>query len=784
MKARSYLKRIQGFLIGFLVLNIAFSGVLLSKSSEVWNLSNANSFFVGREAKLEEIHAFFSKGKHILALTGGPGFGKTQIAKKYAQQFQKEYKLIWLIDVQQDIPSQFEKLALALNFLLSEKEKINLSTLSKEALIDRVKDILRMKNIPYLLIFDNAKTYDQIEKYIPYITDFGGSHILLTSRYANIWIDKVEIGKFERHESIFLIKKTLPKEKDTGIEKLANSLSDYPLGLTLAIGFIKSSPTATIDKYLSMHMKRTLKNSESRPSTILDQYSNDAQAALDISLRSIEEESKEASQVLFFMSLLNSKDVPETYIELWLKHMRSTLTADEAIKYIYDQSLIGVSETMEFDENRKPQNEEEIHYLSVHDLIHQLINEKISVEEKRKLIDTATTVLLEVFSGPTEKFRKKIINEPIHLLHAQKLCKNANEENYTTPKLLQLKVCVFECLMGLRDFETAKTILEEIEKDIKSGLQLEPYYEAVFAISESYYKSWSAFNYQETIRYLNRALFILNSIEEYKEERLRVIANLIQAYSLKGELDTAEQFVSKGKEIFQSSQSEVYNYLFLYAWAILLNDQGKFKEAEETFKKAKQYPSLEKDDPGIVHAILVQNAKALIKQGKLQEAWKVLQECEKKSLEFFQKRKNPALANILLFKSYIFIEEMNLSQAIKNLNSIFEIYKGYGTGGTKNRNQACAHFALGKVYKMKRNFTEALEQYLKSEEIFREVLTNTSIDDVSDLYKELAILGAKMKDEYIIHKYLGEHLKVFGHDHPRTLEILQYLDKKGISVPF
>jgi len=138
------------------------------EAPKIWNLSKENVFFVGREEKLQAMKAFFIKDERdILVLTGGPGFGKTQIAKKYAQQFNKDYTLIWWIDAQQDISNQFKKLAIALNHILPEREKIIPSTLSKEALVDRVKDILRMRDIRYLLIFDNAESYDQIEKYIP-----------------------------------------------------------------------------------------------------------------------------------------------------------------------------------------------------------------------------------------------------------------------------------------------------------------------------------------------------------------------------------------------------------------------------------------------------------------------------------------------------------------------------------------------------------------------------------------------------------------------------------------
>jgi len=75
-------------------------------------------------------------------------------------------------------------------------------------------------------------------------------------------------------------------------------------------------------------------------------------------------------QALFFMSLLNSKDIPEAYIEMWLKKAKSNLTADEAIKHGYDQSLIGVGETIEFNNRGMSKGDGKVHYLSIHDLIH------------------------------------------------------------------------------------------------------------------------------------------------------------------------------------------------------------------------------------------------------------------------------------------------------------------------------------------------------------------------------------------------------------------------------
>jgi hypothetical protein len=41
-----------------------------------------------------------------------------------------------------------------------------------------------------------------------------------------------------------------------------------------------------------------------------------------------------------------------------------------------------------------------------------------------------------------------------------------------------------------------------------------------------------------------------------------------------------------------------------------------------------------------------------------------------------------------------------------------------------------------------------------------------------------------MKDESLKFNYLKKQMDLFGLDHPRTQEIMQYLDEKGLVLPF
>ena len=766
--------------------------ICFSHPPQVCNLSQTNLFFVGREEELQKIASFFKKeDKIVLAITGAPGFGKTQIAKKYAHSHNGNYDFIWWFDAQQDIPSQFEKLALALNTFLPKTEHIIPSTLSKEALVEMVKNLLRLKEIKYLLVFDNPETYTQIEKFIPSIHYPSNKHVLLTSRNANIWLDKIEIGKFKREDSLSMIKMAQLQEEKEDMIRLAETLGDYPLALSIALRFIESHPTVTIDKYIAMYLKRSLKEREEPPGALLDSYPKDAMGTLNISLQFIEEESQDSLQTLFFMSLLNSKDIPESYIDLWLKKTKSSLNADDTIKHIYNQSLIGVSETTEFDVNQKSTEQEKripkMHSLSIHDVIHQLIGQSIEIESKKKLIEKATEVMLEVFSGTAITFTKKVIKEPIHLLHAQKLCKHAKKIKYSTHKLLELKVCILQCLMAaFRDFETAKLMLQEIENELKLGLQLEPYYKALYNINKGFFESVYNVNYDEAIRNMTEGLNILNSFKEYNEEKLRTLANLAQYHALRGEINTADEFIKQGKIILEKSKSEHARSFFIFNWSFVLYDQGKFKEASDVLNKVNAYPNLAEDSPTLYHSILVQKIEILFKQRRLTEAQKHLKEYEEKMKIFFQGKneKYSGLGIVWFFKGLMLLDKgKNPAKAIQYLSNAIKLYNDFFHGDKKNRYQARAHFALGKAYKIKTDFGNAVKEFLLSKEIYDVVLKEKKIDDVSDLYAELALLGTKLKDDGLTHKYLTAHIDKFGLDHPRTEKILDHLDRLKLAVP-
>lgn len=128
-------------------------------------------------------------------------------------------------------------------------------------------------------------------------------------------------------------------------------------------------------------------------------------------------------------------------------------------------------------------------------------------------------------------------------------------------------------------------------------------------------------------------------------------------------------------------------------------------------------------------------------------------------------------------------EKKKNAEAFRYLKEALTVYKDFFRDGKKHRVQARAHLAMGKAYKNAKDYERALQEYLLSDQIYDLVLKEKKIDDVSDLYTELALLGTDLKDDGITHQYLTAHIDIFGLDHPRTEKILDHLDRLKLAVP-
>ena len=122
------------------------------------------------------------------------------------------------------------------------------------------------------------------------------------------------------------------------------------------------------------------------------------------------------------------------------------------------------------------------------------------------------------------------------------------------------------------------------------------------------------------------------------------------------------------------------------------------------------------------------------------------------------------------------------TQALALLNKALAIYGRVYGRDDKHWGQGFVHLLKGQIYATEGKKEEALASYLRSEHIYTTVLTHEAIDDVSRLYAALVRLGLQTQDQKMVQLYTQEHIRVFGHDHPRTLEIVSEADAQGIKI--
>ena len=96
--------------------------------------------------------------------------------------------------------------------------------------------------------------------------------------------------------------------------------------------------------------------------------------------------------------------------------------------------------------------------------------------------------------------------------------------------------------------------------------------------------------------------------------------------------------------------------------------------------------------------------------------------------------------------------------------------------------QAYAHTVLGDIYACKGKLLEAKEEYQIAEKIYNRIYSEKGGDSLSELYTSFAILGAKLKDDFLAKHYLDIHKKYYGPHHKGTKEIIQFFRDNNIEM--
>ncbi|GAA3456560.1 FxSxx-COOH system tetratricopeptide repeat protein [Dactylosporangium matsuzakiense] len=182
--------------------------------------------FTGRSASLEMVKDELAEHPKM-TLTGGPGVGKSELAREFVYRFAHEYDLVCWIQAQN--PGSLRAGLTALGKALNVPETVG------GAAEAALQELGRRER--WLLVYDNAESFDALRGFLPVV---GAGHTLITSRdYGEFGLPSpLEISGLRREESIELLRGRVGDLDERSADGLADRLADLPLALQVAASLL------------------------------------------------------------------------------------------------------------------------------------------------------------------------------------------------------------------------------------------------------------------------------------------------------------------------------------------------------------------------------------------------------------------------------------------------------------------------------------------------------------------------------------------------------------------
>ncbi|EER22584.1 MULTISPECIES: hypothetical protein [spotted fever group] len=712
------------------------------------------SYFVNHVKQLSLVTNNLTKYRKA-SIVGISGMGKTQLARMYAYENKDNYKLIWFIDCNLDINEEFLKLAK----LINKKAKTHLILEDVSSVKKEVLSYLSSKD-KWLLVFDNLKVKEN-HKIQEFINWEHNGHIIFGSQDGELLSNIVKMTAFDKSDAITLANNIL-ENRDTKLAEFLNQeFAGYPIMIVQGAQLLNQVPGLDKEEY-----RRQIGQSTDK-------------IKLNITL-AIKELKPSARELLNKIALINNQAFSKDLLQI-ITGDKNNL--DDDIYQLSKFALIA---------NIDPNDTNPI--FEMHDVIAQKIAE-INGEKVNKVC--LEDIIAQLVNARPKGSIKSLVFSNAKTIHEnfEVIQNNVQKYNLNIHKVIKLNIALLADYLNAEDYYNAeKQISWFTEEDKRNQFKLwlmnneEKATYAMYLSNIGIFNKCGLCNYHKAIEYFTRAQEILHNIKGYDNKKLSVLCCITVTQITLGQLQKAKETIEIIKKMFDDGLVDKNDIGRLNALiARLLYNDGRYNEAliaentaiETYIKSGLNSNDLVFTDPYLLKAEIL-NSLNQYQDAYVQteQIYNMHKRVKKEDHSVFGRiftqmsRAQLGLGNAKEALDYarkartIFINDPSRPNNSRDIAVSPDIYLAKACVA-----EADALAALGQNEKAAKSYLDAENFYWNN---YRENMGN--VDEVSSMYLSAAKASCHLHEKAWYIKFHDQHIKQFGVDHPRSIEILNMDD--------
>lgn len=737
--------------ISTLILVFTQGGLSLKALAVTLNKDSPVYYYVNHESQLYQIREHLNSSGTV-SITGTTAMGKSEMAKKYAEQYEDEYDIIAIFDTGSNLTAQFIDLIRKINHNICVKEGCSISDnpkVAKENLLSYLKDKKH-----WLLIFDNLHISEN-QKIKDIIELKHSGHVIICSQEEKYLDRKVKAPYLKPDESYLIIKKIMQNPSREYLNELTNLFQGQPYMVANSAIYLQNNPHMTIEDYVK-YMKGN---------------DNKIMKHLELCLSNMRPDSK---NILYIISLINNQNVS--------RQLLSQIVDNKDKLSTYIDELIGYGLIEQVD------NEINSHTFRMHDVIQsELAN---SIDDKVKIINFILDKMDKLMPlNQTVPERIALISAPSVQSNLEKLVQNAEVYGADVYKTMRGNDILLDHYLKIRDWEncklkaewlTNKKKIKSIELDNMSNEEMVTY--GHYLTNIGVYKDFAEADFLNSIKYYEEAKEILNRTKGYYLVYNTVYFQLALTQTSIGDISNAKKNIANIEKVLKENNVPIEKDRVLYGISKIYLAQGNYEKALEEINKLEKAEShLYKQT--VATPIYLLKAEILNYMHNFQEAYNICNSLYLKEYENF-KTPHEILARILTQLSRAELGLNMKADALKHSLEASQFFKKeYENSGHKHpvsdkfaaalTAHADSLAEVGELQEAIKNYSFARNIYFNR---YRDNFKN--MDDVSYNLAQAARAAYQLKDNKSYKIFRDNLLQKFGTDHFRSREIISSYEMK------